>query len=180
MDSTSTKTLILNEFRNAPITSNHGGKSHHLMKTSPQWMYAVVNVQINSKVTIMKQTIYNPYRKHTAMNSIYHYPLIFVNCNVHVLTSADVFTQLSRRRFEFDKIMSSPADLHHILSGTSQERSGPQRLGTCWPVKQHIGIYKSVFTIHVWYIVCTRIIFKTGGGGGRELCPEGKNSPLRN
>lgn len=115
-------------------------------------MYAVVNVVINSKVTIMKQTLYNPYRTHTATNSIYHYPLIFVNCNVHVITSADVFTQLSRRHFEFDKIMSSPADLHHILSGTSQERSGPQRLGTCWPVKQHIGIYQNVFTIHVRYI----------------------------
>ena len=119
------------------------------MKTSPQYMYAVVNVAINSKVTIMRQKIYNPHRTHTATNSIYHYLLIFVNCNVHVLTSADVFTQLSRRHFEFDKIMSSPADLHHILLGTSQERSGPQRLGTCWPVKQHIGIYKNVFTIHV-------------------------------
>ena len=176
MDSTSTKTLILNEFRKAPITSNHGGKSHHLMKTSPQYMYAVVNVAINSKVAIMKQTIYNPYRTNTETNSIYHYPLIFVNCNVHVITSADVFTQLSRRHFEFDKIMSSPADLHHILSGTSQERCGPQRLGTCWPVKQHIGIY-NVFAIHVWYIVCTGIIFKKGGG---KLCPIGKNSPLRN
>ena len=149
MDSTSTKTLILNEFRNAPITSNHVGKFHHLMKTSPQNMYAVVNVAINSKVAIIKQTKYNPYRAHTATNSTYHYPLMFVSCNVHVLTSADVFTQVSRRCFEFDKIMSSPADLHHILSGTSQERSGPQRLGTCWPVKQHIGIYKKVFTIHV-------------------------------
>ena len=158
----------------------HQSQATTAVSPSPQYMYAVVNVAINSKVTIMRQKIYNPHRTHTATNSIYHYPLIFVNCNVHVITSADVFTQLSRRHFEFDKIMSSPADLHHILSGTSQERCGPQRLGTCWPVKQHIGIYKNVFTIHVWYIVCTRIIFKTGGGGGRELCPVGKNSPLRN
>ena len=158
----------------------HQSQATTAVSPSPQYMYAVVNVAINSKVTIMRQKIYNPHRTNTATNSIYHYPLIFVNCNVHVVTSADVFTQLSRRHFEFDKIMSSPADLHHILSGTSQERCGPQRLGTCWPVKQHIGIYKNVFTIHVWYIVCTRIIFKTGGGGGRELCPVGKNSPLRN
>lgn len=127
----------------------HQSQATTAVSPSPQYMYAVVNVAINSKVTIMRQKIYNPHRTHTATNSIYHYPLIFVNCNVHVITSADVFTQLSRRHFEFDKIMSSPADLHHILSGTSQERCGPQRLGTCWPVKQHIGIYKNVFTIHV-------------------------------
>ena len=126
----------------------HQSPATTAVSPSPQYMYAVVNVAINSKVTIMRQKIYNPHRTNTATNSIYHYPLIFVNCNVHVVTSADVFTQLSRRHFEFDKIMSSPADLHHILSGTSQERSGPQRLGTCWPVKQHIGIY-NVFAIHV-------------------------------
>ena len=126
----------------------HQSQATTAVSPSPQYMYAVVNVAINSKVTIMRQKIYNPHRTNTATNSIYHYPLIFVNCNVHVVTSADVFTQLSRRHFEFDKIMSSPADLHHILSGTSQERCGPQRLGTCWPVKQHIGIY-NVFAIHV-------------------------------
>ena len=76
-----------------------------------------------------------------------------------------MFTQLSRRRFEFDKKMSSPADLHHILSGTSQERSGPQRLGTCWPVKQNIGINQ--LRIHyprMIYCLYRDHLQKIGGG----------------